>query len=379
MRPTDAAAAPPLSPRNRLWIACSLHWRKAPSLAEGWASGRNNFNLMRLVAAWMVIYGHAWAITAAPGQDLIAWLTQFKFAGSVAVDVFFVISGFLIAASLQRNRASSYLASRVLRILPALAVCSALSAFVLGPLLTSAAHYWQQPGVWRYFWINASLKSSEFYLPGVFESLPSAVVNASLWTLPIEARLYLALLVAGLLGVLTPRRYTPLWLLAMLGGAIFAWWRAPLPDYLANDAWCAAFFITGTALWLHRERVRLSWWLLLGLLALAVFARGEPWFPVVYYLLLAYGTLLLAFLPRIPMIRHTDLSYGLYLYGWPSQQLVLLASHDHRPLVNTIGASALALLLAALSWFLVEHPALRLKKRFGTRTPSASPATASVT
>ncbi len=73
------------------------------ALADAWASGRNNFNLIRLFAAWLVIYGHAWAITGSAGGDLVAQLTRFKFAGGVAVDVFFFISGFLIAASLERN------------------------------------------------------------------------------------------------------------------------------------------------------------------------------------------------------------------------------------------------------------------------------------
>ena len=105
---------------------------RSPSIADAWAGGRNNFNLIRLVAAWLVIYGHAWAITASPGGDLVTWLTQFKFAGGVAVDVFFVVSGFLIAASLERNDARGYLVSRALRILPALVACVALSVFVLG-------------------------------------------------------------------------------------------------------------------------------------------------------------------------------------------------------------------------------------------------------
>ena len=80
-----------------------------------------------------MIYGHAWAITGTPGGDLLARATQVKFAGAIAVDMFFVISGFLIAASLQRNTVRGYLASRALRILPALVVCVALTVFVLGP------------------------------------------------------------------------------------------------------------------------------------------------------------------------------------------------------------------------------------------------------
>lgn len=187
---------------------------KAPTIAEAWASGRNNFNALRLVAAWMVIYGHAWAITGTAGQDVITWLTQFKFAGAVAVDLFFVISGFLIAASLQRNSVRNYLQARALRILPALVTCVALSVFVLGPLLTTARDYWHSPQTWRYLLLNASLWSTTHTLPGVFEHLPYTAVNGSLWTLPGEARLYLALLVASLCGVLTPPRYTPLWALS---------------------------------------------------------------------------------------------------------------------------------------------------------------------
>ena len=60
---------------------------KRVSIADAWSGGRNNFNLIRLFAAWLVIYGHAWAITGSSGGDLVTWLTQFKFAGGVAVDV----------------------------------------------------------------------------------------------------------------------------------------------------------------------------------------------------------------------------------------------------------------------------------------------------
>ncbi|MFS8138242.1 MAG: acyltransferase family protein, partial [Thermomonas sp.] len=117
----------------------------APTIAAVWATQRNNFNVMRLVAAWLVIYGHAWAITGRSGQDLLASLTRFRFAGAIAVDMFFVVSGFLIAASLQRNSVRGYLISRGLRIVPALVVCVGVTTFVIGPLLSTAANYWSQP------------------------------------------------------------------------------------------------------------------------------------------------------------------------------------------------------------------------------------------
>ena len=338
-------------------------WLRGPMLADAWASGHNNFNLLRLFAAWLVIYGHAWAITGSSGSDLVTRLTQFKFAGGIAVDVFFFISGLLIAASLQRNSVRAYLTSRALRILPALVACVALSVFVLGPLLTTAADYWRSPVTWEYLWANGSLWSSRYLLPGVFETLPQHVVNGSLWTLPIEARLYLALLIASLLGVLTARRYTPLWAVTMIAAYAFAAWRHPLPEWLANYFWCASFFITGTLCWLHRERIRLGAWGLLGLLALAAFARGTPWFHLPYFATVCYATLWLAFVPTLPLIRRNDLSYGLYLYGWPAAQVVQLFSPGG-PLHNTLWTTLLAGALAAASWFAIEQPALRLKRRF---------------
>ncbi len=341
------------------------------TLGEAWASGRNNFNLMRLIAACMVIYGHAWAITGASGGDLFAQWTGFRFAGAIAVDMFFVISGFLVAASLERNTMRGYLIARALRILPALLVCIALTACVLGPLLTAAHGYWRHADTWHYVAVNAALWKSAFTLPGVFETLPNHVVNGSLWTLPIEAKLYLALLIASLCGLLAPKRYTPLWALALASAGMLVWIRPQLPQYLVDLLNCTAFFITGTLCWVQRDRIRLSLWpllALLGFLIVAMFLQSPTWRYAMYFSLLVYGSVMLAFVPRLPIIRRNDLSYGVYLYGWPMQQLAMLAGAD-TPLTNTAAATVAALCCAALSWFVIEQPALALKRRWSSRPP----------
>lgn len=346
------------------------------SIGGAWETGTNQFHLIRLVAAWLVIYSHAWPITGAGGSDLVAQLTRVRTAGAVAVHVFFLISGFLVAASLSRHSVRDFVVARALRIYPALAVCVGLTVLVLGPFLTTSAGYWHAPDTWRYLLSNLTLWRAEFWLPGVFEALPRTAVNGSLWTLPIEGRLYLCLLVAGVLGMLTPRRFLPAWAVAICGAMFFAWRWAPLPEYLSDLLWVTAFFITGTLLWVLRDRIVLDGRGVVGLVAAAALARGTPGFIPAYFVLVAYGTLWLAFRGHRAWIRHTDLSYGLYLYGWPAQQLAFLAGAT-AVATNIAMSTAIALACAAGSWWLVERPALALKRRrsaFATAAPASPPA-----
>jgi peptidoglycan/LPS O-acetylase OafA/YrhL len=116
----------------------------------------------------------------------------------------------------------------------------------------------------------------------------------------------------------------------------------------------------------YRQRIPLSLWPLLTLLAAALALRGTWWFGLAYAPLLAYATCYIALIPKLPAIAKTDLSYGLYLYGWPMQQLALIAGAT-TVLGNIAAATALALVCATLSWFLIEQPALRWKRRLIAR------------
>lgn len=343
------------------------------TIDAAWSSGANHFNLIRLVAAWLVIYSHAWAITGTSGSDHVAWLTGFRSAGALAVDVFFLVSGFLVAASFERNGAKAFLVARALRIFPALAVCI-VATVLLGAVLSTDPGYAQDARTWRYVWSNVSLWRAEFWLPGVFEGLPRTAVNGSLWTLPIEGRLYLALLLAGVAGMLRPERYAVAWSVAIAGAVAYAWRAAPLPEHIAYLLWVTAFFITGTLFWVLRRRVVLSGWTTLALLVAALVLRGGgPPGIAAYFALVAYGGLWLAFSARRRLLRHTDVSYGLYLYGWPAQQVALLLGAS-TVATNIVVATLVALACSIASWYLVERPALGLKNRFAVPLPATEPA-----
>jgi peptidoglycan/LPS O-acetylase OafA/YrhL len=350
---------------------------KAITLADAAAQPHNNFNLIRLFAAWLVIYGHAWPVSGTEGQDLVEMTVGIRFAGALAVDVFFLVSGLLIAASLERNRLPAFLAARALRILPALWVCVALTVFVLGPVFTTAPDYFAQPETWEYLKHNLALvRDMKHFLPGVFDDLPyPRAVNGSLWSLPIEGKCYLFMAGVALLGLKAPWRFTAVVLVVVAGAVLTA--DDPLPERRVRMLWCAGFFLAGALAWAHRTVLKLHWAPLVALAVLGTVldrAGLRSGYIAVYFATLAYGTLWLAYVPRLPQIRHHDFSYGVYLYGWPSQQLVMHFFPGTGVAGNVAGATVLAFALAAASWFRVEAPALRLKPKLRVRrAPEAAP------
>src|SRR4051812_854979 len=138
--------------------------------AAGTGRGLNNFDVLRLVAALLVVFHHSFALTGtdAPLQSIeekthISW-------GTAGVLIFFAISGFLIPRSWTYDpRAVSYTIKRALRLLPALVLSLILTALVLGPLVTSldTSDYLQDPGTKAYVFLNSTMWTV-YQLPGVF-------------------------------------------------------------------------------------------------------------------------------------------------------------------------------------------------------------------
>lgn len=322
----------------------------------------NNFTIIRLIAALLVIYGHSYPIVGSGHPDLILQLLQSRFAGAVAVDVFFVISGFLICASWQRNSFSQFVAARIFRIYPALIVCVSLCVFVLGLVLTEDQSYFSHADVWEYLKYNFTLLSTKYYLPGVFESHPDKAINGSIWSLPYEVRLYACLAFIGLLGFLKPGRY--MFACLIIGLAYFF----DFFSYLSIGdvkSWrnLGPFFMAGAFCWIYRKSIILSApILMLMIIGCIAFYKSEK-FIYFYFITLVYGTFYLVYVPQIKWQPSKDLSYGVYLYGWPVQQLVLHFVPGCTAELNAAVSIVIALACGYLSWTYVEAPALALRKK----------------
>lgn len=309
---------------------------------------KNSFDLLRLTAALMVVVAHT-----APLQGRApASIGFIEDLGALGVAIFFVISGYLVAGSWQRSRgALDYLAKRLLRILPGLAVALVLTALVLGPLVTTDPGYWSDPQTYLHVVKNLALYPVDYRLPGVFETNPEPAVNGSLWTLRLEFTCYLVLMGLGMAGLLTARVTG---VLALLAAATFLTVQVVAPDWGVTPwhrwtflgARVAFLFLAGA--WLHLiGRQAPVWAVILSALLLATpaWAVGLPMVTI------ALGRLKG---PQLP----ADISYGMYIYAFPIQQV--LAQYG---MLSALAAILATLPFATASWFLVEKPALKLKPR----------------
>ncbi|HXQ52768.1 MAG TPA: acyltransferase [Stellaceae bacterium] len=346
----------------------------------------NNFDALRLIAAATVIYSHSFIIANGNenAEPLIVASGRQSILGLAGVFVFFAISGFLVTQSWEETRSPwRYLAKRCLRIFPGLVLALVLSGFVLAPVVSTLklGEYLSHAEPYRYVFWNTLLDLRQHELPGVmFVDNPVGLeVNGSLWTLRYEFEMYLMVLALGVTGLL---RLPVLLALLALGLACIQFQQVPALDALGGWGWMLSFFVAGMVLYkLRGTRIfdgRIALLALIGLVATVRFGG----FILMFSIFGCYVALYLALhprLPRIPAARWGDLSYGLYIYGWPSEQAVIWALGGHATQMQVfLLALPLAALLAFVSWHVVEQPALRLKPR-GARTLPAQPETAPAT
>jgi peptidoglycan/LPS O-acetylase OafA/YrhL len=329
--------------------------------------------LIRLVSAYMVVLSHC-----SPHSDPIFLLTGGNLLSSnIALPVFFFLSGLLVSQSLdQSNSKMNFLWRRFLRLYPAACFTILLCAFIGGPLLTNLTlkAYFSSPTLYRY--ASGCLLIKVYYLlPGVFEHSPIGPdVNASLWTISLELKLYLALF---LFGFVRSRR---LWLILLLVtmGALFicnTFFYQPTqqslqkllgPDFrLLPYSYFSIYFLIGMLFFRYRHRLTVTpLWLIGGLLICLLGASIHRWqesllmaIPFLTCFFAIYGLT-----PGHKLTPKADLSYGIYVWGYPIEQLVINYLHPNKEIFIFFWTALLVLPPAILSWYAIEQPALRLKK-----------------
>ena len=341
----------------------------APTIAASLARGRNGFTGLRLGLALAVVVSHAFSVgTGAAGDEPLARLTGYTL-GEHAVNGFFAVSGFLVTMSCDRRGIRDYALARTMRILPGFTVATLAVSLVLGAAMTGLplAAYLRDPTLWSFIRGTLTTFKSNAALPGVFEANPYRAPLGTIWTLKYEVLCYLGVLVAGLCGLLR-RRLPALLIVTALAAALAgagALRGSELPKGLETALRLPLIFSAGACLYLWRDRLRVSGAALACLAFAAFILARTPAYAPLLFLAEAYGIVWLALGPMAHGVfdPKADLSYGLYLYGWPMQQSLHALWPDPSGLALLAPALVLTLPVAALSWYGVERPALALKAR----------------
>ncbi|MEO7911592.1 MAG: acyltransferase [Roseiflexaceae bacterium] len=363
-----------------------------PSFGDISAGQANNFDALRFFLATLVVFSHSFALTNVAGFEPLNWLTsETTYLGEQAVNAFFIISGYLITASWMRSpHLLSYFQKRVLRIYPGFIVVSLICLLIVGPIgAANIGHYFQElslPGSA----INIVLLN-KLENPAVFSYLPFPdQLNGSLWTIKIEFECYILVALLGLAGILRRRRaIVGLFILCLLLNAALTVpslaAMLPLLQKLAraqSHFQFGAHFLAGTLFYLYRDSIPVSRRFLavaaVGLLAAALAQILSVLTPFFTTYILFY----LAFSSRLKLhnfAKHGDLSYGIYLYGWPVQLLVahVLGANMH-PYIYFCICIPLIYLAANCSWHGVEKPFLRLKKPRALAVPESGASASTV-
>ena len=360
------------------WLSCLLvRWRRAWHNEQARFVHDNNINTLRFIGAFLVLFGHAFVLCYGPGggEDPISdWLMRYtgyraKLPG-LGVAMFFVLSGYLVTRSyVSRHNLLVYLEARVLRIYPALWVTLLFTVCILGPLASSLSvgDYFAHPATWHYLEYNAKLFPDVIYrLPGSFPDNPRpGGVNGSLWSLPVQVRMYLIVAALGVFGVLRRR-----WAFNLVAvGIVVFYVVAPehfflLPELRRERV--GVYFLLGALCYINRDVLVLHWAgvLLLGTVAAISFSYGKTFYNLLFAIWFCYLTLYIAFHQRIRLPdlgSRGDFSYGLYLYAFPMTQLGIMLLGPEHPWLIVVTTFISSMLLAVLSWRYIEQPCLRLK------------------
>lgn len=351
---------------------------RPPTLGQVFDPRNNALNAWRLVLAASVILWHSWPLT---GRRVLYTPIE-QLLEQVGVDGFFAVSGFLITASWLRNpRLRDYSIARGLRIFPGLWVCLVVVAFVIAPIGVtiqggSAADLLASHEPFKYVLNNAVLNVYYAGIDGTPKDIPwPGVWNGSIWTLVFELICYIAVAVLGVLGLATKRWLIPVAFVLTLGAT--AWFSYPvfamqtIPQMVARFA---VMFAAGALLHRFRDVLPARWSLVAVSVVLVLAAGLLPNYRVLGAIPLAYAIIVSGALIRNKRLSlRNDLSYGMYIYAFPVQQsLAIMGLASLNPFLFFVIATAGTVPLAALSWFLVEKRAMRLKARLKRRGPEAA-------
>ncbi|MFK2878773.1 acyltransferase family protein [Rhodanobacter hydrolyticus] len=350
------------------------------TVLESIATHDNNYNLIRFALAAAVIFFHASYLAGSSAPDVLSsHLQPITDLGGLAVQCFFFLSGLFVSQSLSKDASLiDFSVKRFMRIFPGLFTCTVVCVVVLAAA-SCGWDFWKSlaiPDTYDYILKTGTLIHLQWSIPGVLLNNPVQTINGSIHTLPSELKMYVMLGLLGFAGLVRSKNYfrisafALLSLMIVVGRPVLALWRVP------DDAFAMVFlFIAGMLVYACADQIRINL-AQGGVLIFALCLSGSvallnaiALYAFVIWLMLYWGQL-----PWLRKLLHprTDPSYGMYIYGWPSEQLVKIAYPAASANVVALAALFVAFGAALLSWKYIEKPCMDMGKDITQRRSSIS-------
>lgn len=332
---------------------------------------QNNFDLIRVIAALMVLVTHSFELSGYLKNEPLYRITEGKFRFSTAgLYIFFFTSGFLVTKSLLTTPSIlQFIWKRFLRIYPALLVIVLLTVFVVGPVFTthSAKEYFTDGITWKYLFTTTGIYIRHI-LPGVFEN-PAHYdhgVNGSLWSIALELKLYFLLVIAGIL-LKSKIKYILHIITAMVTCGfilvLFNLFSLQNTFSLLHSSLFMIFWV-GSMCCYYYNSIRLHFLILLTVFlawtaSMYFFEPARMFFELIFF---SYLTLYFAYTRKTIRLK-ADLSYGVYIYAFLVTQIVIEILPGILPWELVLLVISAVIPLSFLSWILIEKQALKFKKK----------------
>lgn len=331
----------------------------------------DNLEIIRLFAAIGVVFGHSFALAMRGNSGVsepVSIILPGTYSGSIAVEMFFFISGFLITNSLLvKPNLLQFLRARAVRVLPAFFVMIFLSALVLAPFASKLSffEYFRDPGVWKYIFSTLSLDlipgtNIIWAVPQTFLDHKNSALNGSIWSLFFEVKLYL-LSAFGIL--LSAYKYSKFGTILATFGLCYTLHNGALRS--PDDYIMSAIFMywLGCLFRFYSNKVIVSIFPLLFAFIMVYYFRQSTTAIVFYSMLIASAVIYFAYAEWLPKLKLPgDYSFGLFLWSFPVQQLLAQQWPTLGPYRFFVVSLALSFVFAILSWHFIEKPAITWNK-----------------
>ncbi|RVT99778.1 acyltransferase [Mucilaginibacter limnophilus] len=334
------------------------------TLSTAIVRGNNNYGLIRLITASMVIVNHSTVLFPNNFQMIET--------GYLRLWVFFFLSGLFITSSFDHSKTRlSFIIMRVCRLWPALIVCTLFTVFLIGPIVTKVSlyRYFTDIITWKYMISNSLIFNLKYYLPGVFtENHVPGIVNNSLWTIPMELKCYSIVFILGCLGVFKNK-----WLMIVsyilvalyLFSTTLNFWEVN-----PNSIILYMLFLMGSVSYFFKKYIYLDYKVAIILLIISIIVYKNLALRYVIpfaQIAIIYNVLTLGasnFLKNINLPG--DYSYGIYIYGFLVQQTIACYLPAITPFKSLLITMPVVIVLGALSWHFIENPVLKFGKKLST-------------